>query len=366
MAKPHLLASFLSAAKSVHSTGGGTKETSYYTAINNLLDGAGHQLKPRVRCVMQLKNLGAGNPDGGLFTADQFDRKTGSAKDLGQPSRGVIEVKAPAEPVDDTATTVQITKYWDRYKLVLVTNLLVNRSANLSVEARDYLSTLSLPNPDTDRATAEFIWMHALAIGYSPAYLSDNADGIRENWPRIPLPASREALLASAALGREVAALLDTETPVPGVTSGAVRADLKTIAVVSRVGGGALKPEEFALTAGWGSGGNGKPVMPGVGRVEHNPAGSPTPSLDVYLNATAYWQNVPQSVWDFTIGGYQVMKKWLSYREQRVLGRALTMAEIMEVTAMARRLAALVLLQAALDANYKSVVAATWAFGKAD
>ena len=123
MAKPHLLESFLSAAKSVHSTGGGTKETSYYTAINNLLDGVGHLLMPKVRCVMQLKNLGAGNPDGGLFTSDQFDRKTGSAKDLGQPSRGVIEVKAPVEPVDDTATTVQITKYWDRYKLVLVTNL---------------------------------------------------------------------------------------------------------------------------------------------------------------------------------------------------------------------------------------------------
>ena len=69
MAKPHLLASFLSAAKSVHSTGGGTKETSYYTAINNLLDGAGHLLKPKVRCVMQLKNFGAGNLDGGLFTA---------------------------------------------------------------------------------------------------------------------------------------------------------------------------------------------------------------------------------------------------------------------------------------------------------
>jgi hypothetical protein len=88
-----------------------------------LLDGAGHTLKPKVRCVMQLKNLGAGNPDGGLFTADQFDRQTGEAKDLGQPSRGVIEVKAPVEPVDDTATTGQITKYWDRYKLVLVTNL---------------------------------------------------------------------------------------------------------------------------------------------------------------------------------------------------------------------------------------------------
>ena len=65
------------------------------------------------------------------------------------------------------------------------------------------------------------------------------------------------------------------------------------------------------------------------------------------------------------MGAYQVMKKWLSYREQRVLGRALTMAEIMEVTAMTRRLAALVLLQSTLDENYKTVAAATWALSKA-
>ena len=57
-----------------------------------------------------------------------------------------------------------------------------------------------------------------------------------------------------------------------------------------------------------------------------------------------------------------MIKKWLSYREQRVLGRALTLAEIMEVTAMARRLAALVLLQPELDDNYQTVAAATWAF----
>ena len=68
MTKPHLLASFLSAAKSVHSTGGGTKETSYYTAINNMLGGAGHWLTPKVRCVTQLENLGAGKPDGDLFS----------------------------------------------------------------------------------------------------------------------------------------------------------------------------------------------------------------------------------------------------------------------------------------------------------
>ena len=239
--------------------------------------------------------------------------------------------------------------------------------ANLSPSARAYLAALGLPDPDQDSATAELLWMHALAVGYSPAYLADNADGIAQDWPRIPLPAGRDGLLASAALGREVAALLDTETPVPGVTSGSVRPELHSVAVVSRVGGGSLRTDEFALTAGWGSGGQGGVTMPGRGRTEARAPDAAAqavwgsrPLLNVYLNDQAYWTNIPQAVWDFTIGGYQVIKKWLSYREQRVLGRALTMAEIMEVTATARRLGALVLLQAQLNANYRAAAAATW------
>ena len=86
------------------------------------------------------------------------------------------------------------------------------------------------------------------------------------------------------------------------------------------------------------------------------PAGEPLPmTMDVYLNATAYWKNVPLPVWNFTIGGYQVMKKWLSYREEKLLGRALTLDELDYVTAMARRLAALVSLQTKLDENYRAV-----------
>ena len=86
------------------------------------------------------------------------------------------------------------------------------------------------------------------------------------------------------------------------------------------MGGGALTPAEFSLTAGWGSGGQGRITMPGKGKTEsrvaaadeqHAALGS-APTLDVYLNATACWKNVAQPVWDFTIGGYQVMKKWLS------------------------------------------------------
>lgn len=246
-------------------------------------------------------------------------------------------------------------------------------SSNLSPRSAQYLQHLGLPNPDADQSTAELIWMHALAIGYSPAYLSDNADGIRENWPRIPLPESCVDLLASAALGRQVAALLDTESPVPGVTSGTIRDELKPIAVISRIGGGALTTAEFSLAAGWGSGGQGSITMPGKGKTEprvaeteeQNAGFGNAPTLDVYLNDTAYWKNIPQPVYDFTIGGYQVIKKWLSYREQRVLGRALTMAEIIEVTAMARRLGALVLLQPLLDENYRTAGTATWSFDDA-
>jgi hypothetical protein len=79
--------------------------------------------------------------------------------------------------------------------------------------------------------------------------------------------------------------------------------------------------------------------------------------VDVWLNDIAYWRTVPRAVWEFRIGGYQVIKKWLSYREADVLGRSLTPAETREVTAMVRRLAAIVVMQPDLDANYRAVVA---------
>lgn len=78
-------------------------------------------------------------------------------------------------------------------------------------------------------------------------------------------------------------------------------------------------------------------------------------TTDVYLNDVAYWRNVPARVWDYHIGGYQVIKKWLSYRERDLLGRDLSLSEVYEVRDMARRIAALVLLEPALDANYLQI-----------
>ncbi len=84
-----------------------------------------------------------------------------------------------------------------------------------------------------------------------------------------------------------------------------------------------------------------------------------TATLDVYLNEDACWRHVPERVWAYTLGGYPVIKKWLSYREQDVLGRRLRLGEVEHVTNMTRRIAALLLLEPPLDATYDAVKDAT-------
>ncbi len=67
-------------------------------------------------------------PDGGLFTADQFRsqaaRQSTEANPFAVllPSRGAIEVKAPAEDLKSVIADEQIARYWERYGVVLVTN----------------------------------------------------------------------------------------------------------------------------------------------------------------------------------------------------------------------------------------------------
>ena len=80
-------------------------------------------------------------------------------------------------------------------------------------------------------------------------------------------------------------------------------------------------------------------------------------TLDVHLNAESYWSNIPQNVWDYTLGGYQVIKKWLSYREQGVLGRPLKPDEVVYVSEMVRRITAILIMGPALDTNYQACAA---------
>lgn len=70
----NLLEKYLRELQDIRSTGSAAKETSYYPALVGLLNEVGKTLKPKVRCVLTPKNLGAGIPDIGLFVARQrFD-----------------------------------------------------------------------------------------------------------------------------------------------------------------------------------------------------------------------------------------------------------------------------------------------------
>ena len=191
---------------------------------------------------------------------------------------------------------------------------------------------------------------HIVATLHAPVYREENAGALRMDWPRVPLPGDPNILRASAALGATLATLLDPETLAPGVSIGTLRAGLKTSGLPTKRDGKGLDADDLKLTAGWGavqSAGGGRIVMPGRGlateraftdaeraalAAEGKAIGLPLDEVlallgdktfDIHLNGDAWWSNVPERVWDYTLGGYQVIKKWLSYREHGVLGRAL-------------------------------------------
>ena len=62
------------------SSGAGVAETSYYSALSNLLNTTGATLKPKVACVINPRSLGAGIPDGGFYTVDHLRKVANRAK----------------------------------------------------------------------------------------------------------------------------------------------------------------------------------------------------------------------------------------------------------------------------------------------
>ena len=138
------------------------------------------------------------------------------------------------------------------------------RRPNLSSAAQRYLSRLGLGVED--------LFHHALAVLHDPSYREANAGALRMEWPRVPLPGwpdsdapgAADELRPSAARGQELAALLDPETAVAGVTAGTLRPELTAIA-----DGRNMSSDDFALTAGWGHFGTGDAVTPRRGARLH-------------------------------------------------------------------------------------------------
>lgn len=76
------VATYCAELQRVHASGGATGERSSYGPLSTLLSGVGALLKPKVFCVGELANQGAGHPDFGLYGARQVQR--------GRPREGQI------------------------------------------------------------------------------------------------------------------------------------------------------------------------------------------------------------------------------------------------------------------------------------
>lgn len=265
---------------------------------------------------------------------------------------------------------------------------------NLSASMLKYLDKLGITAGISHAELARLVWNHVLAIGFSSAYLNENAVGIAQGWPRIPFPAAhvsggemivkgRELFLESSRLGEMVANLLDLTAGVEGVSQGELRPDFACMAIPWDIMNNAPFPigslGSVPITMEWGKLSKEKAVLPSYGgmmsrdllpkerlsleegaRIGGVRVGAAYACLgdktwEIRLSDQVGIWNIPTRVWHFTLGGYRVLQKWLSYRVAAILGRPLAYNEVELFCQIVRRIAALLLLGPRLNQNYAMI-----------
>ena len=152
----------------------------------------------------------------------------------------------------------------------------------------------------------EDVFHYIYAVLYSPTYRDRYAEFLRADFPRIPPPSDLDHFRALAALGRELMAVHLLESPALDATG-----------VGFRISGDNVVEQ-----------GHPKYVAPG-----ETPRGETEPASKgrVYINASRlargarpavagqYFDGIDPDVWEFRVGGYQPLHKWLKDRKAREL-----------------------------------------------
>ncbi len=234
--------------------------------------------------------------------------------------------------------------------------LVTERVANLRPETWQALRsawelTGERNGPSAKRLVSELFRL-ALAIVNAPSFEEEHRDALAQEWAHLPIPKSRDALARIVQLGDKVATLLDPAADAEPVIDGALgRRVAAAIGVLRSTARGA--PDLRLEIAYFGAAKGRWMERDYTDREPKQPAWGPRTG-DLYLNGTTYFENVPERVWSYELGGYAVLKKWLGYRQvARREGRPLTLAEAQHFRSMIQRLAALLTLHAELDAAYE-------------
>ena len=155
---------YLADLRRVRASGGATGERSIYGPLANLLNDIGATLRPKVFCVGELAQQGAGHPDFGLYAAKQLQR--GKPRDGQLPECGVVEVKSPDDDAWLTARSDQVSRYWQKYGNYILMH--TGDASSRSKEARQNCSgVVRRARPTGNHSRAET----KLSAGVGPAYL---------------------------------------------------------------------------------------------------------------------------------------------------------------------------------------------------
>ena len=219
---------------------------------------------------------------------------------------------------------------------------------NLQTATQEYIKRLGV--------TGDQLFRFIVATLYDKEYMSTYARPLRLDWPRIPLPGwgtsmdskqAKKELLYKAIKGKRLIQLLNDPGPIRGVTS-FPSSTFKRIAPMKAENDKPMQGDDFKVTAPWGKR-NRRGFSVSSGRTEKSKYEGKHADIlgqyayKVYINDNAYWDNVPEQVWQFIMGGHDVLPKWLSARDYRFLGRALNTDETDHFTNTARRIAAILL-----------------------
>ena len=140
-----------------------------------------------------------------------------------------------------------------------------------------------------------------------------------------------------------LAAPLDPETPVPGVTRAPGPPEPASLAVPATPGGRSMAGDRFAATGGRGDAGpEAGAVERPFAREERAATGDALPApgettFDAHPNAKAVRRKVSAAARNYRLGGCRALKKWASFRECNILGRPFRPEEVPHFAETARR-----------------------------
>lgn len=186
-----------------------------------------------------------------------------------------------------------------------------------------------------DTAVGDTVFYALIAVMYAPTW-ADAIGTDHDDFAPVPLPADPDALTAAADLGRRLSCLADPLTPVTGVTIGHLDPRYGPLAAPD-----ATRPTD--LTAGNRNAG---------GRWTRDDGGT---AGTVWWDHDHGWHNVPARAWEFTVGGFPVLTKWLGYRHH-ARGVTLTGDDIVAFTHLVRRIAAICDLASECEDMYQAAL----------